>query len=499
MQRIVPLTLVGTILLVLLSHIGWAQQSVYFSHKTLTVYPNIHENSEWQDYSVEEVEGYQMGWVTFRHIPDPSSLHALEEAGIILQEYVKTNTYLAAIPSHLSPSALLDYDVEAISPITSEHKEHNRIWSTPYPAWALEGNDIKLSVRTYAHVNLMSTIDQIAKIGGQIEEVIPHSHLLAVRIPRQALNDLLSIPSLRSIDLQSEPGRPESDEGRHLHRSNAIDNDYYGGRSYDGTGVSQAVNDDGFAGPHIDFKGRNAQATVANDLNGDHGDMVAGIAGGAGNLDPTMRGMAPGSFLYIRQYNSNMGGTLNYHLDSNVLVFNSSYSNGCNAGYTNTTVLVDQEIYDNPTLMQVFSAGNSNGDDCGYGAGNQWGNITGGHKVGKNVIATANLGENDNIQASSSRGPASDGRIKPDISAHGNYQTSTDPNNTYASGSGTSAAAPGIAGCFTQLQHVYKTLNNGSNGPSALLKAVMLNTANDLGNDGPDFIHGWGKVNALKA
>ena len=27
----------------------------------------------------------------------------------------------------------------------------------------------------------------------------------------------------------------------------------------------------------------------------------------------------------------------------------------------------------------------------------------------------------------------------------------------------------------------------------------MLNTANDLGNDGPDFIHGWGKVNTLKA
>ena len=124
------------------------------------------------------------------HIPDPSSLDALEDAGIILQEYVKTNTYLAAIPSHLSPSALLDYDVEAISPITSEHKEHNRIWSTPYPAWALEGDDIKLSVRTYAHVNLLSAIDQIEKIGGRIEEVISHSNLLSVRIPQQALNDL---------------------------------------------------------------------------------------------------------------------------------------------------------------------------------------------------------------------------------------------------------------------------------------------------------------------
>ena len=51
MQRIVPLSLVGIILLVLLSHMGWAQQPVYFSHKTLTVYPNIHENSQWQDYT----------------------------------------------------------------------------------------------------------------------------------------------------------------------------------------------------------------------------------------------------------------------------------------------------------------------------------------------------------------------------------------------------------------------------------------------------------------
>ena len=121
MQRIVPLTLVGTIFLVLLSHIGWAQQSVYFSHKTLTVFPNVNENSEWQDYSVEEVEGYQTGWVTFRHIPDQSTLHAIKNAGIILQEYVKTNTYLAAIPTHLPPSDLLDYNVEAISPITREH------------------------------------------------------------------------------------------------------------------------------------------------------------------------------------------------------------------------------------------------------------------------------------------------------------------------------------------------------------------------------------------
>ncbi len=45
----------------------------------------------------------------------------------------------------------------------------------------------------------------------------------------------------------------------------------------------------------------------------------------------------------------------------------------------------------------------------------------------------------------------------------------------------------------------YRSYNSNSNAPSALLKAALLNTTNELGNDGPDFIFGWGKVNAYRA
>jgi len=76
---------------------------------------------------------------------------------------------------------------------------------------------------------------------------------------------------------------------------------------------------------------------------------------------------------------------------------------------------------------------------------------------------------------------------------------STDPDNGYAPGGGTSAAAPGISGVLAQLHQAYNELNGGQTASSALLKATLLNTANDLGNDGPDFIFGWGKVNGLKA
>ena len=394
------------------------------------------------------------------------------------------------------------FNRRSITPIDYTYKISARLEVDEFPEWAMEGNDLTVSIQYYQDLSPDMVKAELKAMGLGILESMDHAQLLVAQLLPANLEKLVNAPFVRYVDLMSDPGQPESDDGRHLHRSNAIDGDFYGARNYDGTGINIAINDDGPVGPHIDFHGRVNQQDVGgpgDGSGGTHGDMTAGIAGGSGNLNPLMRGMATGSYIHIRQYNANMGGTIPLYQDSAVLVFNSSYSNGCNAGYTNTTVLMDQEIYNNVGLMQTFSAGNSNGQDCGYGAGNQWGNITGGHKIGKNVIATANIDETDVVLSHSSRGPASDGRIKPDISAHGNSQMSTDPNNTYAPGGGTSAAAPGICGVMAQLHHAYQDLNSGNVAPSALLKAVLLNTANDLGNDGPDFIYGWGKVNGLKA
>ena len=443
--------------------------------------------------------GFYYRFITFNKIPNQEKLDLITNNGIALFEYVPNNTYLAALPTSINITNLSSLGVYSIQEFEKKHKTSKRVDKGDFPDWAYNNKLLNLSVRIFSNISFENAIQLLENFGAKVTLKLPHTSMVNLEIPEKKLSQLISLPYIRFIDLISEPGKAESDDGRNLHRSNAIDNDYFGGLNYDGDGITIAINDDGFVGPHIDFTGRVNQQAVAGDLTGDHGDMTAGIAGGAGNLNPQMRGMAPASYMHILQYNASMSGTLALHQDSAVMVFNSSYSNGCNAGYTNTTLLVDQEIYNNPTLMQTFSAGNSNNNDCGYGAGSQWGNITGGHKIGKNVIATANLNEVDVVLNSSSRGPASDGRIKPDISAHGNSQMSTDPNNTYAPGGGTSAAAPGICGVMAQLHHAYKDLNGGATASSALLKSALLNTANDLGNDGPDFIYGWGKVNALKA
>ena len=440
--------------------------------------------------------GFYYGIIQFKQIPDQSLKQSLHQTGIVFGDYLPKNSWIVALPENLNVSDLKMAGLRSIKGLTNIDKLHRRVTEKPVPDWVYAGNKLRLQIQPYPGLNAGDAANELSELGfeSEIKEAF-----IYVLIEEDRIDELAALPFIQFIDFGSEPGRPESDDGRNLHRSNVIDADYDGGLQFDGTGVSAAINDDGFVGPHIDFKGRADQSDVANDFTGTHGDMTVGIVGSAGNINPIMRGMAPGAFLWIRQYSSSMPNTEDLHQNEDVMVFSTSYSNGCNAGYTSVTQLVDQEIYNNPALMQVFSAGNSNGSDCGYGAGTEWGNITGGHKMGKNVIAVANLYNTDLLAGSSSRGPASDGRIKPDLASHGQGQWSNAPDYQYAAGGGTSAAAPGVAGVFAQLEQAYRSLNNGNNAPSALLKSALMNTAYDLGNPGPDFKYGWGKINALRS
>ncbi len=486
----------------LVSALGFGTSAQNYTVNFLKGTREFSENvNEFTLESIEESnfwEGKTHQFIQFYEIPTESDQAKLSTSGIELLEYIPNVTFIASI-SENSTADFADLGIRSIQPIELTYKQSQRIQDANYPDWSLSGSNIKLYVSFYNPLTLQSVEDVLQKDGITIVQTSERDKTAFIEASPEKIQTIVEYAFVKFVDVIPDPGTPESDEGRYLHRSNAINRDYYGARNYDGTGVNIAINDDGYVGPHIDFQNRLNQDDVASDFTGAHGDMVAGIAGGAGNLNPIYRGMAPGAYMHIRQYTTSNLGPVSLHTDSNVLLYSSSYSNGCNDGYTPLTHQVDEDIYENPTLIQVFSAGNSNNLDCGYGAGSQWGNITGGHKMGKNVITTANLRRNDVIETSSSRGPANDGRIKPDIAAHGTDQVSTDPDNNYEPGGGTSAAAPGIAGVLAQLHQAYRELNGGQTARSALLKATLLNTANDLGNDGPDFIFGWGKVNALKA
>ncbi|MEC9208971.1 MAG: S8 family serine peptidase [Bacteroidota bacterium] len=438
-------------------------------------------------------------FMQFSVLPSTKQKEKLERLGVRFLEYIPNNTFLVSISDNLSKKKLTSFNVIALIEVKVEQKIHPKLQNGNCPDWAKKGENAVLEVLLYKDVDLTDAFESLKVDQFNIKEINTYAHSFIISSNLSNLQKLASHPFVHFIAPIDPPSYPENKTGRTLHRSNVINAEYSNGRHYNGEGINIMMQDDGEIGPHIDYQGRIDQSAVTSS-SGSHGDHVAGTIMGAGNLDPYGRGMADGAFLYVySSSNNNYYSVPGIYQNNDVIITSKSYSNGCNAGYTSLARDLDEQVRLYPSLIHVFSAGNDGTSDCGYGAGSNWGNVTGGHKQAKNVIATANLTSSSGLANSSSRGPAHDGRIKPDIGAKGSSVYSTVSTNDYDTYTGTSMACPGIAGVLGQLYQAYKELNGGQNPPSGLMKGVLLNTADDLGNSGPDFKYGWGEVNALRA
>ncbi len=448
----------------------------------------------------ELVQGKFVRYIHFSKTLTASERSEATTLGMEVLGYIYPATYLVMLPENIDFQQFEKFAPQSIVPLKPEWKMAKSLREPPYGAWALHGDWIDVNLQVYPNLSIPAAAAMCLENGMVVLKQGNQNGFIQVRILKDELPVLAALSFIQFMELVPPPGEKEDTRGRSLHRSNLLDVESPLGKKYNGDGVRTLVRDDGQLGPHIDFQGRLYNQAIGAPTAGTHGDGVGGIIGGAGNLDPSKKGMASGADVFTLDYiNDFQDQTLGLHLTEDVTITNSSYSDGCNVGYTLATQTVDQQLYEHQTLMHVFSAGNSNGQDCNYGAGAQWGNITGGHKMAKNAIATANLLPNALLDATSSRGPAYDGRLKPDIAANGTNHFSTNPNNEYQEFGGTSGAAPGIAGCLAQLTQAYKTMHGGQEPINALLKAAILNTANDLGNVGPDFQFGWGHINTWRA
>jgi len=436
--------------------------------------------------------------LSFNTIPNQETKNKLKNSFDFL-EYAPNNSFIVRLPAAINSKELASNGVIGIYEIPQALKLDYRIIDWDVPQHAIGNEDkVKVALITMNGTNVKNYLAQLALINSSPFALGQDERFAYCELSKSQIYTLVKKSWVRSIEFIDEPGQAESTEGRSIQKSNVINNHLTNGLTYNADGVSLLVRDDGLVGPHIDYTGRLTNLTT--DATGTHGDGVAGVMGAAGNVDPSGEGGSSGADIYVIDYLASFqDNTLSLHQNNGVLITNSSYSNGCNAGYTSTSRTVDQHVFDNPTLMHVFSAGNSNNNDCGYGAGDQWGNITGGHKIGKNVIAVANLFNDGSLVGSSSRGPAHDGRIKPDMAAHGQGQVSTDPNHQYSPFGGTSSAAPSLAGNLGQLIEAYRDLHNNADPKSSLLKAAAMNSATDLGNKGPDYKFGYGMINTARA
>ena len=409
---------------------------------------------------------------------------ALTDLGVELGHYLPKNAFEVKIPAGVTIAQLRDAGLSAFVKWTPRMKLDGPLAIGDWPEWAVLNNGhVAIQFKTTENWKAPAYVSQVMDLDDEWHTAVLKPELLTQLSEN---NDVLFIQAIE------EPGTPENFNSRAAARTSYIQ----GQTPFDGSNVVVGLGDDGDIGPHADYKGR--LTSLAGNSIGDHGDHVAGTIFGAGNIDPTGEGNAPGATMIYYDYPSNLSNIDAHYASYGIRVTNSSYSNGCNAGYTFYAQQMDKDVRDNAALIHVFSAGNSNGSNCGYGAGTQWGNVTGGHKQGKNVIATANITSTDAIAPSSSRGPAADGRIKPDLAAVGTSVYSTIDSHTYGNKTGTSMSAPGVAGYFAVLHNAFDELQQDT-AEAGLLKAIAMNTADDLGNPGPDFIYGYGRVNARKA
>lgn len=407
--------------------------------------------------------------------------------------YLPDNGFLISVPSGISVAEIRSCGFSAVLAWEPEWKIHPELATTDFG----KREEVELDV------NILPGFEKNRTVSAFFEPLLSidlgdYHQIRRITIPAKDIDELASQPFVEWIAYAAPEPKPDNLYGRTLHRSNVLSNGTLG-TEFNGEGIVIMVQDDGEIGPHIDFNGRLNQ-TSSSASQGDHGDHVAGTVGAAGNIDPDGRGMAWGADLHIYRASPSYNGFVNIddaYTQRGIRITSTSYSDGCNGGYTGFTEAMDQHAVDYPSLLHVFSAGNSGADDCGYGAGAGWGNITGGHKAGKNVIAVANLGSTDGLASSSSRGPAHDGRIKPDVAAMGSNVYSTVENYDYGFKSGTSMSAPGTSGTLGQLYQVWSE-QFGTEPPGDHMKAILLNSTDDLGNPGPDYLFGFGRINARR-
>ncbi|MEO6731604.1 MAG: S8 family serine peptidase [Ferruginibacter sp.] len=255
-----------------------------------------------------------------------------------------------------------------------------------------------------------------------------------------------------------------------------------------GAGQQVSIKEDYYDTTDIDIKGRFKYSPLASTKVSNHANFMATIIAGAGNSANYAKGAAWGAQISSSSFESILPDQDSYYQQQQITVQNHSYGTVIENRYGLNAVAFDLSAGYNPGLLHVFSSGNTGTgvSSTGKYAGiSGYANLTGNFKMAKNILTVGAVDSLTRVVPLSSRGPAYDGRIKPELVA---FQKN-----------GTSEAAALVSGTALLLQQFYSMQHPGSNLPSALAKAILINTAEDIGAPGPDFNAGFGNMNAIKA
>ena len=254
----------------------------------------------------------------------------------------------------------------------------------------------------------------------------------------------------------------------------------------DGQGLGVAVQENSMRLTDIDLLGKISNTDLGSPIVEDHATNMSTIIAGWGNSHRTGEGVARYASLLPIDFQFLLPMTFENYPDM-VRTTNHSYGTAINNYYGIEAREFDAQVYNHPEMIHVFSAGNK-GDSTsiiGVYAGLQgMANLSGSVKQAKNTILVGAIDSFGVVEERSSKGPAYDGRIKPDLVAYGE--------------DGTSGAAAIVSGISAILQDYYLE-HNGIFPKVDLIKACLIASANDIYSPGPDYLSGYGIVKAFDA
>ncbi len=494
-------------------------------------------------------------FVQVESLPDaPARARIAAEQGIHLLTYVTANTYIAsssvAALGRLSEVAGLRW----AGPIDPQDKIAPALARGSIGEWARAGDGrVALMIQGHADVSA-SELEALARgLGGEVVDAVPSVPFVTAIFAPGRVNQLARADAVQYVDTVPIPLGELNDGARAATNAATVNAAPY---NLTGAGVNVLVYDSGMVDTvHGDFAGRviqldgDATETVRN-----HSTHVSGTVLGDGsqsNQNDTAgnpnggtagqwAGMAPGASL--RSFGSSGGDTLyNNAGDLNgdfttaltaaggtdlatMSLGNNVVLNGFPCAqlgdYTGTAIVMDQIVRGSiggQQLIYLNAAGNERGGAATCGT--TYSTIPS-PATAKNTIVVGAVNSNDNTMTGfSSWGPTDDGRLKPDIVGPGCQTTgdggitstgfldggggNLDPGetqNAYVQMCGTSMATPAAAGSTALVVQRWKALYGAAARPLGhTAKAILIHTATDLGNAGPDYQFGYGHVNAQAA
>ena len=301
--------------------------------------------------------------------------------------------------------------------------------------------------------------------------------------------DSILIPSsfVTFVDIVRKPHEESVLDGFDLstNRINRVHNRF---KNISGNGTTVSVKENKPDTTDIDLRGRFISTPLASPSITSHATIMSTIVAGAGNSHYTGKGVAWGATITSSNFANLLPDADSDYSRLTITVQNHSYGTGIENYYGADALAYDASTGTNPSLVHVFSAGNAgdkvstNGPFVGIQG---YSNVTGSFKMAKNILVVGSVDSFYNISLLSSKGPSYDGRVTPQLGAFGL--------------DGSSGAAAIVSGTALLLQQAYKDANNDQLPSSALIRSILLNTADDTGPTGIDFQSGYGNLNAGNA